>query len=233
MDSDDTISPKCVSQLMDLAIKYNADCVQGNTLVVGGKSSLFPIPRKQLFSSDELIQSFFSGMIHPSAWNKLIKRSFLYEHNILFKEGLIYEDLLYVLELCQNANCVVAEKEYTYNYIIRTNSLTTCVNDDRVVRQYESILHNITSIYKYSESLKDRNTKRLIYKWLAKYSFKSAARLTTIPTSSSLAKKYYLDILDLNRIYKNKCLCITLLRIPWGIFKVIFSLSYTIYKKII
>lgn len=230
MDSDDTISPCCIEKLVSVTNKYKADCVEGNTNVIGGKSTLFTPYEGEKCINEGKVEMFFSGALHPSAWNKLLSRKFLLKHNITFVEGLIYEDVLFVLEVCKHASKICTISTYTYDYIIRSGSITTTINENSIRRQYDSILYILNQVYNYADSLNTCVLREKIYVWALKYSFKASCRLSIMNIKSDLIPLYYKKLSNVSLRSKGCKLLSIAMKLPFIAFKILFYLPYKYYK---
>jgi glycosyltransferase involved in cell wall biosynthesis len=99
LDGDDALRPHSISFLAELATIYEApDMVQGSSLIQDGNrfSSRYMIRksvpeycRKRSWIRKQMLRR---KKIPVTAWNKLIKRSFLVENHLFFKEGIWHED---------------------------------------------------------------------------------------------------------------------------------------------
>lgn len=230
MDSDDIISPNCIECLVNVANKYNADFVDGNVRVIGGKSTLFTPYEGIKYIHNSLPEMFFRGALHPSAWNKLLSRQFLITQDIKFVEGLIYEDVLFVLELCKHANIICTIDSYTYDYIIRSGSITTTINENNIRHQYDSIIYILSQIYNYADTLSLSTMRDAAYVWALKYSFKAACRLSAMDVKPELISLYYKQLTIMNKKNKRFNLLSLVMTLPFGVFKSLFYLPYKYYK---
>lgn len=139
LDSDDEITPHCIETLLKVGEEDEAtEMVQGSTQTC---PKLEKDPRdlswQQLPSSmkdPETIRyyCFHKRKLRLACWNKLLKRSFILEHQLFFNEGVIYEDVLwsYYLHNCLNQICVVTE--ITHYYLKRPGSI--CTATDRQIK---------------------------------------------------------------------------------------------------
>lgn len=147
LDSDDNISDDCVEKLMKpVELDNSIDMVQGNhvmlwngqQLVFYNGDSPFLIHNKDVF--DHCLKKH---NIFGSAWNKLIRRSFLEEYQICFKEGVVFEDILWFFYIQKYIKTIYISKDITYYYYERSNSIIT--SGDKIVHgnSYQTIYHDI------------------------------------------------------------------------------------------
>ena len=156
LDSDDEISPDCIEKLVSKAKEHpEADIVIGNnkrienknnkTEVGYGIDSSVPTIIK---GNDNIVEYFYQKKISCGAWNRLIRRSFIEDHKLFFKEGIIAEDTLWTFYLLKYLRVVAVEKEVTYYYYLRPKGITLGSEDGikgssfRII--YDEILHNLT-----------------------------------------------------------------------------------------
>jgi glycosyltransferase involved in cell wall biosynthesis len=137
LDSDDEITPHCIATLVALAEKYpDVEMVQGNRRCVPKlKESKISRLRKIIThkNSPEYVNdndwvnkqylSNFSNSIPVNAWNKLIKRDFIFQNKYFFKEGIIHEDMLWMFWVVKKLKIIAFTTEYTYTYFIREGSI--------------------------------------------------------------------------------------------------------------
>lgn len=100
LDSDDMIYPHTISTLVTLAEKYpGVDIVQGNIEVEPHDSWQYKLlhyedaAMKEYWDNrDELRRLILSRTLPMTAWNKLVRKTFIVEHSLYFLEGYIHED---------------------------------------------------------------------------------------------------------------------------------------------
>ncbi|MFW5983272.1 MAG: glycosyltransferase family 2 protein [bacterium] len=153
LDSDDDITPSCIKNLVELAVKFkNVDIVQGATNTVpqpAGRNwrdirgNNFP-----QFSNDRIWirQQFFRKPNIPvNAWNKLIRRQFLLNNNLLFKEGLVHEDELWMFSISKKIESIAFCEEPCYNHYIVPGSIIQSNNNHRRLDSMLAILSEMAN----------------------------------------------------------------------------------------
>lgn len=154
LDSDDEITEDCIERLMGKVAEYpNVEMVQGNASrhLMGGE----PINLvKDIFvplaaSNEEVRRCFYQyGQIYVNVWNKLLKRDFVVNNRILCKEGLLYEDNLWVFYLLKYLEKVTFVSDITYHHKKRPDSITTGTDFKTKALSfcviYREILNNLT-----------------------------------------------------------------------------------------
>lgn len=153
LDSDDELLADSIKTLVDAVSRDRSiEIVQGNAKTLPDRSpDRFTKSYSQLHvtSNREVRKSYFQyrQFIH-NAWNKLIKRSFLLNNHLMFREGIVFEDFLwsfYVLKPLTNV-CFVPEITYLYKKhegsIMTSTDKVTMAKSDRII--YQEILDNPT-----------------------------------------------------------------------------------------
>lgn len=141
VDSDDTIMPDCLFHLMNVAHRYPAAEIvaAGAETNWKGLEKQFtmekPFPdyadNPQWIARTMLMRGGKDG-IPVTAWNRLVKKDFLLEHKLLFREGILHEDELWNFMLAQEVKHMAFCKHDTYFYRIRPQSIMTGFRDKDV-----------------------------------------------------------------------------------------------------
>ena len=143
VDSDDTITSDCLDKMAKAAATYpDAEMVVGN--IVSAHR-----PCQVSDSNADVRSDFFRDSFFPvTAWNKLVKRSFLLDNAIFFREGVYHEDFLWTFYLMKFLNKVVYLPDNTYYYRQRPCSITSGNNRGLRARSYctifSEVLDNLT-----------------------------------------------------------------------------------------
>lgn len=104
LDSDDEITPDCISLLMNVVKQYpDVEMVQGGTKSIPymwfyDNSSYKDI---DYVDNNEWVRNHFYCLdksLPVNAWNKLLKKSFIVDNALYFREGLIHEDELWMYQ---------------------------------------------------------------------------------------------------------------------------------------
>ena len=150
LDSDDEITPHCIGTLLKVGEK------DGTIEMVHGNLRICPTPEEdnpdltlqELPSSikdSEMIKYWFfhKRKMRVAAWNKLLKRSFIMEHQLFFKENIIFEDQLWAFYLYKSLNQMCVVTEPTYIYYVRPGSITTGTDIQLLAKNKGLVLHEI------------------------------------------------------------------------------------------
>lgn len=150
VDSDDRLQPDSLAYFIREKEKYGADTevVLGNTFVCkNGK------PAMAFEEDDPILIDNTKGMalgklmtreLYHTAWNKLVRRDYLLNHQIYFEKGIIDEDLLWSYLLFLNANKVLVLPRVTYIYEDNPGSIVnTTSNKIALTVQSRIIICNI------------------------------------------------------------------------------------------
>ena len=145
LDSDDWIIPECIQLMWDCVEKYpKSECVFAGAKSTKG-SEWLSFESKDLpdFSNDRdwINQALLKrSVLNMTAWNKLIRKSFIIKNNLLFEEGLIHEDDIWNFEMAKVISNIAICKYNTYVYVIRENS---------IMADTTNILQNRMGLLKY------------------------------------------------------------------------------------
>ena len=149
LDSDDSITSDCIEKLTALAEKYpGVDIVQGSTK---SKMDWLQMGWKKLpeFSDNfkwikkTILKRIAFAM---TAWNKLIKRSFVIEHGLFFLEGVIHEDDLWNFVLAKYTKSIAICTSISYNYRENPNGIMNKSNShESYIPVLKEMAMNITS----------------------------------------------------------------------------------------
>lgn len=141
VDSDDQISKDCIRNMVDYAEAEELDMVSANIVTIGGNTDYSTIHYKYTISKqDDILRSLLNNSISCSAWNKLIRLETIKENNAYFKEGIIYEDGLWLVQLLLYTKKIGFIPDSTYFYLKRENSITTASKIEKQISSRETII---------------------------------------------------------------------------------------------
>lgn len=136
VDSDDLISNDCVEKLVAPVLKDDSiEVVIGEHLRFSDEGIL---PQQKdtwrqqedLTSHEAVRNLYFDNKRHlpPAAWNKLTSREFINRHQLRFKEGQIWEDVLWAFFSMKLLSHIFITSDITYFYNSRPNSISNATN---------------------------------------------------------------------------------------------------------
>lgn len=134
VDSDDTIYADCLESFMEVAKRFpNAEMIAAGANInrTDWKKDFtmekdFPdyADNPQWIARTVLMRGGWKG-IPVTAWNRLVRKDFLLQHQLFFKEGVLHEDELWNFMLAQKLSRIAFCKHDTYFYRIRPYSIIT------------------------------------------------------------------------------------------------------------
>lgn len=135
--------------------------------------------------------------------NKIYKKEVLIDNNILFAEGLKYEDILFTSSLIPFIKKICFTPKPFYHYVQRSNSL---VNSQTIrVREVYEVLNQVIEFYKRNNLYENyKNELEYIYvRYILLSSFKRACKIKNKEDKKSVLDEGYDLILDKYPNYKN------------------------------
>ena len=141
MDSDDAITPKCIELLVSIANKYpTADFVQGNTVQDEDcvPNYCFATQVPDFVDNKLLLYQVIFTKANISAWNRLVKRSFLIDNSLYFQEGIVHEDDCWTYFLSKYAKAAAFTNIGTYFYFMNSNSIMTSCSKSSLRKRLDS-----------------------------------------------------------------------------------------------
>lgn len=153
LDSDDTIVPECITTLLALADKHQAELVVGT--YYSELSSLKAIEAKEHkeFSSDVAYIKpalLDYNYIPVTAANRLVSRQLILDNNLFFREGIIHEDNYWTFFLAKHVQRMAYCTEKTYYYRPTPGSITNKPNWKKETYSYKvrltDFMANIDSV---------------------------------------------------------------------------------------
>lgn len=143
MDSDDAITPDCIEILTDLAKKYpDADYIQGN--IITGTEELnegnidSDVP--EFCDNKKQLENIILSKTHRTAWNRLIKRSFITNNSLLFPVGLIMEDHYWTYFVSKQIHAAAFCHRGTYYYYKNKDSIINSPSKVSLIKRYSSYI---------------------------------------------------------------------------------------------
>lgn len=141
VDSDDSISAHCLIYFMQVVQKYpDAQMIAAGAKTTKKKSYTMEKPFPDYANNPKWITAMMLTRggrrgIPVTAWNRLVRRDFLLENQLFFREGAVHEDELWNFILALKVTRIAFCKHDTYFYRIRPQSIMTRFknNDERAL----------------------------------------------------------------------------------------------------
>ena len=226
LDSDDYIEKNAYEEMYNKAIEENADYVECD--FIWEYPNKAKIDKQYKYQNKKEMLSF----VRVVAWNKLIKRSLIIEHNLEFPKGLRYEDVEFTYKLIPYINKFAYVDKPFIHYIQREGSIAN-VQNERTAEIF-TVLDEVIEFYK-KNNIYEEYKEELEYNY-ARYllcsSLKRMCKIKNKKTRKELLQKTWKKlncnfpnwkknrILNTVNIDKNKYM------------KTINKFTYKIYTKI-
>jgi glycosyltransferase involved in cell wall biosynthesis len=179
LDSDDEMTPDCLTLLVEPLKKKSYDFVMGDAKPIGfGYHSKLTM-KEETLGVKNIARSFSSNNWHCVAWNKLYNKKYIQEHGIYFKEGILHEDELWGALIACTAESMFFVTKETYLHYKREGSIMGTDMGSRKLSYYMAVLKGF---YEYQESNKlcfegienvERRLKNLLIIWCSSHEFSS------------------------------------------------------------
>ena len=157
IDGDDAITSDCIEKLRKPLLSDDTiDMVMGDYELYEGDSRLGIHPRNHFggdFASSEAVRHcYYEERICEAAWNKLVRKSFLTNSNITFREGVIWEDMLWMFYVMKYLNHLYLIEDVTYLKYGRSDSI--CSGTDVTLKRYYYglVYHEISQNFTLGDS---------------------------------------------------------------------------------
>ena len=171
LDSDDEITPDCISKMVEIAEREHVEMVCGNvrTIKLESKEEIdaFKLHNTQekITNNTEIFESFIQGRFPVPSWNKLILLDFLKQNKLYFKEGLFAQDSLQSFETALVLNSVFFLRDDTYIYYLHQDS----VIHNRKKKHFDNWITIATEFEKHYQKEQNPERKKQILGYLIDY----------------------------------------------------------------
>jgi glycosyltransferase involved in cell wall biosynthesis len=171
LDSDDEITPDCISKMIEIAEREEVEMVCGNVKTIQldtkKESNAFKLQnsKEKIVGNTEIFESFIKGKFPVPSWNKLILLDFLKEKKLYFKEGLFAQDSLQSFETALALNSVYFLKDDTYIYYLHQDS----VIHNRKKKHFDNWITIAAEFEKYYQKEQNPERKKQILGYLIDY----------------------------------------------------------------
>lgn len=169
LDSDDWLKKEtALHRLVDTAEKYRSACVVGEYQEcedMSGKALHTPYQYggvRHLDTSPKVIACFVDNVLPVTAWNKLVRKSFLLKQHLSFKEGILHEDCLWTFQLMVGLPSLTLVPEVTYCYSVNPDSIMNKVDEVKIKWRVDSSGIVLDEMEKAIHSLRDDSLNGLL-----------------------------------------------------------------------
>lgn len=231
MDSDDEISYNCIELHLNALRNTDADFSDGNVRMIGvGHNNFFTYNLESCFTNNDILIEYFNRL-HVCGWNKLIKRDFLIDNNILFRKGMLYEDMLWTYQICKKAKKFVTVPSETYFYLIRQGSITTQNQDvNHAIRQFRSFVELLQCIRIEFQCPSNDELINLQSKWINKILLIVKTRLLEAPLRRNDKIMFFNETMSFTELTPSIFRLIH--KLPYSIFSFLFYIPNKIFRKL-
>lgn len=127
MDSDDTLNLGMFKELIPKMDEHELDCIAFCAREISSKGNSSYKTKAPLSMYNRIIKGMdiLEKYIPAAAvWTYLYRREYLIEHDLRFKPGILYEDMLFTPQLLLTNPKMIISDGFYYNYIKRDDSIT-------------------------------------------------------------------------------------------------------------
>ena len=163
LDSDDTIIPRCMEMLVEMAERNQADVVIGSYITDDNRMRQFEnIDYPECVSDRGRVKRMMLDydVIPVTAANRLIRRDLLVKNGLFFKEGIIHEDNYWTFFLAKHVERMAICKEKVYYYRSTPGSITNKVNVAKETFAFHTMIEDFSS---HIDSFEENAQKRIIF----------------------------------------------------------------------
>jgi len=152
---------------------------------------------------------------------------FLRNNDIVFKENLLHEDILWNYQISLLAKKIAFVEESTYLYKIREGSIVTTKNGKR---KLDSLLYILNTLYTdWNDGKIEKNIENSFSSFFNYWRFVTALQLLNFDGDNNECSNYYNKISQLS-IGKNNSIYSLFLKFPFWCFSMIRPI-YNYYKQ--
>lgn len=164
LDSDDYITPDCISVMANILDKKKYDVVIADYKMVGTDcdSSDLKLPEGELNGNNIVLETYANGLWYVMAWNKMCRRDFLIDNDLFFEEGYLHEDVIWNFKLACKADSMYVLNNKTYNYLVRSSSIMTSMSIEKDVTVYLKAFEKVIDFVKKENRILGKNEYKII-----------------------------------------------------------------------
>lgn len=138
LDADDYIDSDFYAKLYQSAEQENADIAAASIELCGKDETKSIIEYdRYIVSSDKTEKFLLLGIPEYNyVWNKIYRLDFLTNHNLLFKENIYYEDIIFSIQVIYFSHKIVCVPQVKYHYQYNENSIVNTTDADEQKKQH-------------------------------------------------------------------------------------------------
>lgn len=190
-DADDYFSEEFLDVLDNYFIS-NADVVYFN-FHIRKKGESIPLPYSLRYlenyhsDNEKLVQMLRCRF--PVPWNKMVRREFLQEHHITFKDCLVGEDGVFSFLVGYYAQSIIVDETKIYNYNLNPHSIT----GERIHNEdfYKCLFEQKFQYNEFFKQIHHQEWKQSIYKTLVATLLKKGLSQCLLATKILLSNRSY------------------------------------------
>lgn len=162
LDSDDTMTPDAIQQMVAPMVKRKYDFVTADYNAINSDEAAPTILLEEgEYIGNQCIVNSYHTQWYAMAWNKLLSLDFIKRNSLFFKEGLIHEDELWSFKLACVATSMYVQRKRTYNYLLkRTDSIISGTNR---INKIKAFLHVIEGWAKIANNYSHNYSQEHLY----------------------------------------------------------------------
>ena len=175
LDADDYIPHDAYEKLYNVITREDTDLVVGDCLRFNNEkvfksklySHVFPEDFQEIPSTH--IKEYKNLVYDTGIW-RLVKKSFLDQHNLRFAEGLFYEDILFSIQLHYLANSVSLIPDVVYYWRSRNTNVNKSTTQSKAQLKNmrdRFLISNLIKNFQLEHKINDELIEEQYYKWLS------------------------------------------------------------------
>lgn len=220
VDSDDYIEPNVLKGLMAQVERDKLDVLSYRLQYVNPQYEVYNPYKTDPFEGNDYSEvptdgvSFLNSRMNTQcyAWQFIIKRDLIYSNqssvisnqnlgdtNILFTEGIYFEDTDWTPRMLCKANRVASTNTVVYNYLMREGSITNAVNRSKQKKVLDDKMRLVETMQHQSKELQEQGKDN---RWFARMIADTVISIITIlGTQFYNERDLYLEQLKMLDIY--------------------------------
>jgi len=163
LDSDDKLEDDFVKALIPF-LRSNNDCdlveYEYKTIYPNGairrNCNFFKVKTLNMSGTEVFNNKIKTNTFYFSAWNKVLKKDFLINNEIFFREGVLYEDIEFSTKAINIAENIKFLNEVGTIYYKRNSGTITTTKSKRNLERMNSYARMIDFLYDYNSNILDK-----------------------------------------------------------------------------